>query len=126
MDNELLTAAEMRKIFESDHQEEIQSNEEIEELLFSDDAVLAHVKNIIQEAIKKSKNKKQNLLYGIESTDPRLETQKRWEAIFNDDPRYLNLTYKVADKLRELGYTCEEYGADPPNGQMANEIVVSW
>ncbi len=127
MDNALLTADEMRKIFESEVQKKDPTDEEIAEHLFSNEAVLTTVSGIIQQAVERCKIKKRNLVLCIESSDMRLYTSKNREAIFNNDPRYKELTKKVAAKLRELGYTCEVYyNIENYYYNHINKLTVSW
>lgn len=126
MDNQLLTADEMRKIFESEVQKKDLTDEEIAEHLFSDETVLRNVLGIIQHAVERCKIKKRDLVICIESGDIRLYTPNHRHAIFSDDPRYKEFTKKVAAKLRELGYTCEVHIGDDCDGRHENKLTISW
>lgn len=121
-----LSADEMRKLYESEVQKKDPTDEEIAEHLFSDETVLRTVSAIIQQAVERCKIKKRDLVLCIESSDPRLWTLKHRNSIFSDDPRYKDFTYKVAQKLCDLGYTCEVYIGDEYDGTHINNLTISW
>jgi len=128
MDNQLLTADEMRAIFEN-YSKELLSEEEIAKDLFSDETVLRTAKGIIDTAINVAKLGKREIVICIESSDPRFYAAQGRKAIFSDDPRYADFTNKVAQKLRDLGYTCKVYCGEAHWRQFhnwKNEITVTW
>lgn len=77
MDDGLLTADKMRKIFEFEVQKKDPTDEEIAEHLFSDETLFRNVSAIIQQAVERCKIRKRDLVLCIESSDPRLYTEKK-------------------------------------------------
>lgn len=115
MDNELITAAQMKAIFNGvDFRHETASVE-----CFSDAYIKAHIRNILSYALDEATSWNNTLCYDLMQKDHLYFKYER------NDPRIKEALMLIGLKLESLGYSCKSFIGKRGYNFVA-EIEVSW
>ncbi len=115
MDNELITAAQMKAIFDGvDFRHETANIE-----CFSDAYIQAHIRNILARALENSISWNNTLCYDLMQED---HLSFKYDQ---NDPRLKEAVYLIVSKFEELGYSCKSFVGKKDKWFVA-EIEVSW